>query len=52
MSVLTYSLTTDIRVPELCLEEHNRGTKRVFLGNLDIDYIRPSFVGCIWRAWE
>lgn len=48
----TCRLTADIRVPQLCLEEHLRRSKWIFLGNLDVYNIGTAFIWRIWRTWE
>lgn len=46
----TYSLGTDIGVPDLGLELHLWGAEGVLAGNPDVDKVGTAFIRCVGRA--
>jgi hypothetical protein len=48
----THSLTADIGMPELGLEEHLRRLEWIFLRNFDVYHICTSLIWGIWGTWE
>lgn len=47
---MTYSLTTDIRMPDLGHKLHHRRPEGVFGGYLDINVVRSALVGSTGRS--